>query len=164
MTRDMFGQNINSLILVYCFKVVRFTAAGLHVAKWCKMDQNGHHTPMLCSRLVELVRPGRCASRNQAEVRAALHLEVVWYEATWEMALPGSTTELEGSTWINTSWIENRHRNGCPVDISWSWQGANIHPTEISHLQNPVTHSTGLVDVLKKSRDGSCTMLYQHKE
>ena len=49
----------------------------------CKMMQNGHHTPMLCSRLVELVRPGRCASRNQAEVRAALHLEVVWYEATW---------------------------------------------------------------------------------
>lgn len=64
------------------------------------------------------------------------------------MALPGSTTELEGSTWINTSWIENRHRNGCPVDISWSWQGANIQPIEISHLQNPVTHSTGLVDVL----------------
>lgn len=78
--------------MVYCFKVVRFTAACLRVAKWSP------YTTAQGPRLIELVRPGRCASRNQAEVRAALDLEVVWYEATWEMALHGTTNAQK---WIN---------------------------------------------------------------
>lgn len=121
--------------------------------------QNGHHTPMLCSRLVELVRPGRCASRNQAEVRAALHLEVVWYEATWFRwhypVAQQNWRDQHGSTWFNTS----------PMKWKSASLGAQLimarcqHPphrnqpfAESGHAQ----HRTRRRPLLK-SRDGSCT-------
>ena len=43
-----------------------------------------HRDAAAMDALIQLVCPWRCARRNQAKVRIALDLEVVWYKATSE--------------------------------------------------------------------------------